>query len=175
MHRAGTGASRRPGFGRHITSQSSSLSLFQLHGTDEHTPDVMWLPHAAGQVVGQAKRSPAHIITPPMMAHRTRGNGRRPTCRTGCGTRVPSTNSRSRTPQWVTAHLYSYSIYTNKILFFLPPHTDLPPPSRRFQSILSLDLLFSGPATNHRHPHGEISKDHGRARPIEQQPRTNSP
>ncbi|KAH8746416.1 hypothetical protein F5883DRAFT_255110 [Diaporthe sp. PMI_573] len=113
----------------------------------------MWLLHAAGQVVGH-RCSPAHIITPPMMTHRTRDNGR-PT--TSDRVLCHSTNSRSRTPWWATAHLYSYSVHTNKLFFFQPPSCPPPTPiisslDGWLRSILSLDLLFSAPATNHRHP-----------------------
>lgn len=129
MHRAGTGASRRPGFGRQITSQSSSLSLFQLHGPDEHTPDVMWLPHAAGRQVGH-RCPPVHIITPPVMTHRSRDNGR-PTM----SDRVPCHKYQVEEPHsvvWATAHpsvLLLLSSYQQALIFFWP--SLLPTPTHR--------------------------------------------
>lgn len=77
--------------------------------------------------VSVARCSSAHIITPPMMTHRTRDNGR-PTMsdRVLCH----STNSGSRTRLWATAHLYSYTTHTVHIptSFSFPlVHPPLPP------------------------------------------------
>lgn len=72
------------------------------------------------------------------------------------------------------AHLYSTlrSPYQQAFLSLLskPPLSPLHSPifssPRRPRSILSSDLLFSGPAANHRHPHGEISKGRGQPDPL---------
>lgn len=112
-----------------------------------------------------------------MMTHRTRDNGR-PTMsdRVLCH----STNSGSRTPPWATAHLYfyNYTVHTNKLFFpFCPP---TPPFTDLFLSSTAAKYTELGsplfrPGHQSSTPHGEISKGRGQARPIEQQPRTNSP